>query len=105
MRFDVSNSLGVNAGHCKCFLDYLCLAVNTGRSKPDLHGSIVVYGGAPEDRMDVVTVFVRVAQALEDDQPNSAAGRRTQRECVECATVSIRRSDTSLLILVAFFEW
>src|SRR5262245_50889451 len=101
MRFDVSNSLGVDAGHCECFLDYLCLAINTGRSEPDLHGSIVVYGRAPEDRVDVVTVFVRVAQALEDNKPNSVAGRRTLRECVECATVSIRRSDTSLLIHVA----
>src|SRR5437868_594797 len=101
MRLDISNGLGVDARHCECFSDHFSLPINTSRSEPDLHGSVVVYRGASEDRVDVITVLARVGQALEDHKRDSVPGRRTLSACVEGTTVSIRRSDTSLLIHVA----
>ena len=101
VRFDVSDRLGIDARRAKRFNDHFGLADNARRRVADLQRSVVVDGGAADDRVNRIAIRERVLQPLEHDDADAVAEDGAGGVGTEYAALAVGRDDSAFLIQVS----
>ncbi|RPK29375.1 hypothetical protein EES39_40035 [Streptomyces sp. ADI92-24] len=77
------------------------LLVDAGRGEPDLGGTVVGDGAAPDDRPDRVVVGERVGQPAQHDHTHPVAGHGAAGPLVEGPAAAVRGEDAALVVDVS----
>ena len=101
MRFDVTDTSGINICVVERSRDYRSLPVHAGRRKACLHATIVIDRRTFYHGIDRVTVRNRIGQPLQ--QHNGSTITENSSACIhiESACVTIRRKHGSILIQIS----